>query len=59
MYGMVRLEDTIRIPPNKFSEDLNEVVTKIVLLAILNDCEKSVILFFNHIDISLAIKMVA
>jgi len=30
MYNMVRLEDTIRIPPDKFSEDLNEVVTKIV-----------------------------
>jgi len=30
MYGMVRLEDTIRIPPDKFSKDLNEVVTKIV-----------------------------
>ena len=30
MYGMVRLEDTIRIPPDKFAEDLDEVVTKIV-----------------------------
>jgi DNA-directed RNA polymerase subunit E' len=30
MYGMVRLEDTVRIPPDKFSEDLDEVVTKIV-----------------------------
>ena len=30
MYGMVRLEDTVRISPDKFSEDLDEVVTKIV-----------------------------
>jgi len=30
MYYKVRVEDTIRIPPNKFSEDLNEVVTNIV-----------------------------
>ena len=30
MYYKVRIEDTIRIPPNKFSEDLEEVVTKIV-----------------------------
>jgi len=30
MYYKVRLEDTVRIPPNKFSEDLNEVVTSIV-----------------------------
>ena len=27
---MVRLEDTVRIPPDKFSEDLDEVVTNIV-----------------------------
>ena len=30
MYYEVRLEDTIRIPPNKFSDDLGEVVTSIV-----------------------------
>jgi len=30
MYYKVRIEDTIRIPPNKFSEDLNTVVTNIV-----------------------------
>ena len=30
MYYKVRVEDTIRIPPNKFSEDLDEVVTNIV-----------------------------
>jgi len=30
MYGMVRLEDTVRIPPDKFSEDLDKVLTKIV-----------------------------
>jgi DNA-directed RNA polymerase subunit E' len=30
MYYKVRLEDTIRIPPNKFSEDLDEVVKNIV-----------------------------
>ena len=30
MYYRVRVEDTIRIPPNKFSEDLDEVVTNIV-----------------------------
>ena len=30
MYYRVRIEDTIRIPPNKFSEDLNKVVTNIV-----------------------------
>ena len=30
MYYKVRIEDTIRIPPNKFSEDLEEVITKIV-----------------------------
>ena len=30
MYGMVNLEDTVRIPPNKFDKDLDEVVTKIV-----------------------------
>jgi len=30
MYGMVRLEDTIRISPDKFSENLDEVITKIV-----------------------------
>ena len=30
MYYRVRIEDTIRIPPNKFSEDLNKVVTDIV-----------------------------
>ncbi len=30
MYYNVRLEDTIRIPPDKFSDDLNEVVTDIV-----------------------------
>ena len=27
---MVKIEDTVRIPPNKFSEDLNDVVTNIV-----------------------------
>jgi len=27
---MVKIEDTVRIPPNKFSEDLSEVVTNIV-----------------------------
>mgnify|MGYP006284217421 CR=1 FL=1 len=30
MYYNVRLEDTVRIPPNKFGDDLNKVVTKIV-----------------------------
>ena len=30
MYYKVKLEDTVRIPPDKFSDDLNEVVTKIV-----------------------------
>jgi len=30
MYYKVRVEDTIRIPPNKFSEDLNETITSIV-----------------------------
>ena len=30
MYYMVKIEDTVRIPPNKFSEDLNDVVTSIV-----------------------------
>jgi len=30
MYYRVRVEDTVRIPPNKFSEDLDEVVTNIV-----------------------------
>lgn len=30
MYGRVKLEDTIRIPPDKFSEDLDKVVKKIV-----------------------------
>jgi len=30
MYYRVKVEDTIRIPPNKFSEDLDEVVTDIV-----------------------------
>ena len=30
MYYKVRVEDTIRIPPNKFSENLDEVVTNIV-----------------------------
>jgi len=30
MYYMVKIEDTVRIPPNKFSEDLNDVVTNIV-----------------------------
>ena len=30
MYGMVRLEDTVRIPPDRFSDDLDEIVTKIV-----------------------------
>jgi DNA-directed RNA polymerase subunit E' len=30
MYYKVRVEDTIRIPPNKFIEDLNTVVTEIV-----------------------------
>jgi len=30
MYYRVRVEDTIRIPPNKFSEDLNQVVINIV-----------------------------
>jgi len=30
MYYKVKVEDTIRIPPNLFSEDLNEVVTEIV-----------------------------
>ncbi len=30
MYYEVRLEDTVRIPPDKFGDDLNEVVTKIV-----------------------------
>lgn len=30
MYYKVRVKDTIRIPPNKFSEDLDEVITKIV-----------------------------
>ena len=30
MYYKVRIKDTIRIPPNKFSEDLEEVITKIV-----------------------------
>ena len=30
MYNMVKLGDKVRISPDKFSEDLNEVVTKIV-----------------------------
>lgn len=30
MYYMVKIEDTVRIPPNKFSEDLQDVVTNIV-----------------------------
>ena len=30
MYYRVRVEDTIRIPPDKFSEDLDKVVTNIV-----------------------------
>lgn len=30
MYYKVRVRDTIRIPPNKFSDDLDEVVTHIV-----------------------------
>jgi len=30
MYYKVKLEDTIRIPPEKFSDDLNKVVTNIV-----------------------------
>jgi len=30
MYGMVRLEDTIRVSPDKFCENLDEVITKIV-----------------------------
>jgi DNA-directed RNA polymerase subunit E' len=30
MYYRIRVEDTIRIPPNKFSEDLDQVVTNIV-----------------------------
>ena len=30
MYYKVRVKDTIRIPPNKFSEDLEKVITKIV-----------------------------
>lgn len=30
MYYRIRVKDTIRIPPNKFSEDLDEVVTNIV-----------------------------
>ncbi|MCJ7570970.1 MAG: DNA-directed RNA polymerase [Candidatus Thermoplasmatota archaeon] len=30
MYYKVRVRDTIRIPPNKFSEDLDDVVTQIV-----------------------------
>lgn len=30
MYYKVRIEDTIRIPPNKFSEDLEEVIANIV-----------------------------
>jgi len=30
MYYKTKIEDTIRIPPNKFSEDLNSVVTDIV-----------------------------
>jgi DNA-directed RNA polymerase subunit E' len=30
MYYKVRVKDTVRIPPNKFSEDLNETITNIV-----------------------------
>jgi DNA-directed RNA polymerase subunit E' len=30
MYYKIRVEDTVRIPPNKFSEDLDKVVTSIV-----------------------------
>ena len=30
MYYKVKFEDTIRIPPNKFSQDLDAVVTDIV-----------------------------
>ncbi len=30
MYYKVRIQDTIRIPPNKFSENLDDVVTEIV-----------------------------
>jgi len=30
MYYKVRIEDTVRIPPNRFSEDLNVAVTEIV-----------------------------
>lgn len=30
MYYKVRVEDTIRIPPNRFSENLDEVITNIV-----------------------------
>ncbi|KYK32516.1 MAG: DNA-directed RNA polymerase subunit E' [Thermoplasmatales archaeon SG8-52-3] len=30
MYYKVRVEDTVRIPPNKFSEDLNVVIKNIV-----------------------------
>lgn len=30
MYNMVKIEDTVRIPPDRFADDLNEVVTEIV-----------------------------
>ena len=30
MYYKVRIEDTVRIPPNRFAEDLNQVVKEIV-----------------------------
>jgi DNA-directed RNA polymerase subunit E' len=30
MYGMVNLEDTVRIPPDKFGDDLDQVVTELV-----------------------------
>ncbi len=30
MYNMVKLEETVRIPPDKFSEDLDKVVIEIV-----------------------------
>lgn len=30
MYYKVRIQDTVRIPPNKFSEDLNVTITNIV-----------------------------
>ncbi|MEM0466175.1 MAG: DNA-directed RNA polymerase [Candidatus Thermoplasmatota archaeon] len=53
MYSLVRLEDTVRVPPERFGEDLDEVIKEIVRKtfegSVRRDC--GLIVVVDNIDI--------